>query len=202
MEASKRPQAESPRLLRIRVSLNGRPLKSYVFDKDVVIVGRDPDCDVVLDNIGVSRHHVQFELSPTGYYVVTDLGSANGTVFNDQPLTRDFIYNNARDVLQVGKFTLWVTREEDRRESPDHPRPLPPIDAKTTVLSAADLEKLERGARQHRMEVAGQAAEPVTPVAASPARRPAPSLWYWLALPAIFALGLAFGAWGYWILTR
>lgn len=201
MEASKRPQPESPRLLRIRVSLNGRPLKSYVFDKEVVIVGRDPECDVVLDNIGVSRHHVQFELSPTGYYVVTDLGSANGTVFNDQPLTRDFIYNNARDVIQVGKFTLWVTREEDRRENPDHPRPLPPIDAKTTVLSAADLEKLERGARQHREEASAPVSEPARPVPGT-ARRSSPSRLYWLALPAVFALGLITGAWGYWILTR
>jgi pSer/pThr/pTyr-binding forkhead associated (FHA) protein len=108
---------EPNRLLRIRVSLNGRPLKSYVFDKDVILVGRDPECDVVLENTGVSRHHVKFELSPTGFYVVTDLESANGTLFNDRPLKKDFIYSGGGgDVLQIGKFTLWVTREPDRRE--------------------------------------------------------------------------------------
>ena len=71
---------EPNRLLRIRVSLNGRPVKSYVFDKETVIVGRDPDCDVVLDNVGVSRHHLKFELRPTGSYAVCDLESANGTL--------------------------------------------------------------------------------------------------------------------------
>ncbi|HEX7880931.1 MAG TPA: FHA domain-containing protein [Candidatus Eisenbacteria bacterium] len=151
MSTAASAQAPEPgRLLRIRVSLNGRPLKSQVFDKDVVLVGRDPECDVVLDNTGVSRHHLKFELGPTGFYSVTDLGSANGTLFNEQPLKKDFIYSGG-DVLQIGKFTLWVTRESDRRADEPDRRPTPEAEARTTVLSATELLKIEQEARQRRM---------------------------------------------------
>lgn len=166
--ASAQAQAPEPgRLLRIRVSLNGRPMKSHIFEKEVVLVGRDPECDVVLDNTGVSRHHLKFELGRTGFYSVTDLGSANGTLFNDRPLKKDFIYTGG-DVIQIGKFTLWVTRESDRRADEPERKPTPEAEARTIVLSAAELLKIEEGARQAR--VASITALP----AAAPVAEPRP----------------------------
>ena len=185
---------EPNRLLRIRVSLNGRPVKSYVFDKETVIVGRDPDCDVVLDNVGVSRHHLKFELRPTGSYAVCDLESANGTLLNDQPLKQDFIYSGG-DVIQIGKFTLAVTREADRRFLNDDRRPTPDAFARTRVLSTVVLQKVEREARQHRMATliasppqlqAVDAPAPQPPVA-RPRVRPV------VLLTAIFLAGVAAG---------
>jgi DNA segregation ATPase FtsK/SpoIIIE, S-DNA-T family len=47
---------------------------------DGVLVGRDPDCDLVLGDDGVSRRHLRVHPSPGGVRAtVTDLGSVNGT---------------------------------------------------------------------------------------------------------------------------
>jgi pSer/pThr/pTyr-binding forkhead associated (FHA) protein len=96
----------SSRLLKIRVSLKGRPVKSYTFQQDVVTVGRSPEADIFLDNPGVSRNHVKLEMTTKGMYAAEDMGSANGTFLNDQLIKREFLMNN--DVLRVGKYTLWM----------------------------------------------------------------------------------------------
>ncbi len=45
-----------------------------------VVVGRDPDCDLVLGDDGVSRRHLQVQPSPGGLRAtITDLESVNGT---------------------------------------------------------------------------------------------------------------------------
>ncbi len=49
------------------------------------LVGRDPSCDVVLNPKSVSRRHLVIRREGDGY-VVQDLGSANGTMLNDDLL--------------------------------------------------------------------------------------------------------------------
>jgi serine phosphatase RsbU (regulator of sigma subunit)/pSer/pThr/pTyr-binding forkhead associated (FHA) protein len=53
---------------------------------DEFIVGRAPDCDLVLDPQGVSRHHARI-FRVDGRYFVEDLNSRNTTKVNDQVLS-------------------------------------------------------------------------------------------------------------------
>ena len=46
-----------------------------------LVVGRKPDCDVVLNHHNVSGHHCRLTLEH-GYWHVEDLGSTNGTKIN------------------------------------------------------------------------------------------------------------------------
>jgi pSer/pThr/pTyr-binding forkhead associated (FHA) protein len=46
-----------------------------------ITIGRTSDNDIVLDDNMVSRHHARLELQ-ANTYVLTDLGSANGTWVN------------------------------------------------------------------------------------------------------------------------
>jgi len=71
-------------LIRIRLSLKGRPIKSYCFNQDAITIGRDPGADIYLDNPGVSREHCRLERLPNGHYCVKDSNSANGTFLNDE----------------------------------------------------------------------------------------------------------------------
>lgn len=55
-------------VLKLRLSLMGRPVRNYTFDKPVVCVGRDPEADIFVDNPGVSRDHFRLERTPSGEY--------------------------------------------------------------------------------------------------------------------------------------
>ena len=47
------------------------------------VVGRSPECDVVIDVAAVSRRHV-IVTKESGQFFVQDLGSRNGTYINNQ----------------------------------------------------------------------------------------------------------------------
>ena len=68
-----------------------------------VRVGRDPDNDVVLDDLLVSRHHAVLTRSPAGW-ALTDLGSANGTFVNGRRVTRATI--GPLDAVGIGHALL------------------------------------------------------------------------------------------------
>jgi pSer/pThr/pTyr-binding forkhead associated (FHA) protein len=71
--------------------------------RPVTRAGRHPASEVFLDDITVSRRHVEIERTPTGY-VATDVGSLNGTYLNRERIDRAVLTNG--DELQIGKFRL------------------------------------------------------------------------------------------------
>ncbi len=66
---------------------NNGPLdgQQWVIDRDLII-GRDADCDIVIPDRQVSRHHAKVTKSPNGV-LLEDLGSKNGTYLNNQPIS-------------------------------------------------------------------------------------------------------------------
>ena len=79
----------------------------------MITVGRDPEADVFLDNPSISREHVRLERMPNGHFCMKDPGSANGTFLNEERVQGAMIYNG--DVIRIGKFSLWIALERDRR---------------------------------------------------------------------------------------
>ena len=75
----------------------------YLLGEDVVKAGRHPESDIFLDDITVSRRHV--EITPTGEgYAVRDVGSLNGTYVNRERI--DEVLLAPGDEVQIGKFKL------------------------------------------------------------------------------------------------
>jgi sigma-B regulation protein RsbU (phosphoserine phosphatase) len=58
--------------------------RKYELKGDKAILGRHPDCHVVIEVGAVSRNHCQI-LREGGNFYVEDLGSRNGTYLNDEP---------------------------------------------------------------------------------------------------------------------
>ncbi len=184
-------------ILKIRLSLKGRPIRAYVLDQDCILVGRNPEADVFLDTPGISRDHLKIERKPGGF-VAEDLNSANGTFINDVRIKKQYLQND--DVIRIGKFSLWLSIEQDRRgHDGQHPVIAAPSIGGTTVLSTSELQEMMRVARE---------AEPMPPdelqpgpaAPARPSRRA--QIFALLGMLFAFALGTFFGAGVMWYVYR
>lgn len=67
----------------LRATKGLTPGQIFHLDKDAIVLGRHPDCDVVVDLGAVSRQHAQI-VRIEGEFFVEDLNSRNGTFVNDQ----------------------------------------------------------------------------------------------------------------------
>jgi hypothetical protein len=137
-------------IIRIRLSLKGRPIKSFSFNKDVITVGRDPSADVCLDNPSISREHLRIERMANGHFCVKDPGSANGVYLNEERVTVGMVYNN--DVVRIGKFSLWISVERDRRvDERNLPKVSPEASPSTMMLTTDEIQRIMTNAREREM---------------------------------------------------
>jgi hypothetical protein len=75
----------------------------------VAILGRDPSCDLVINDVKCSRRHAVVEAGPDGL-VVRDSGSANGVFVNGRKIDRVALKEG--DEVKLGDVTLVVLPEE------------------------------------------------------------------------------------------
>ncbi len=75
----------------------------YALDTDLVRIGRHPESDIFLDDITVSRRHVEVRRE-AGRYRVCDVGSLNGTYVNRKII--DEVELVEGDEVQIGKYKL------------------------------------------------------------------------------------------------
>ena len=64
-----------------------------------VVLGRHPDCDVVLHDAQVSRRHAEVRLV-NGRHMLLDLSSSNGTWIDDQPVLQHLLSDG--DTFRIG----------------------------------------------------------------------------------------------------
>lgn len=83
-------------------------------------VGRSADSDVMLDDLTVSRHHAQFQVTEHGWDLV-DLGSLNGTYVNRELIER--VALTSGDMIQIGKFRMQYLRAPEFGDA--GPTPVP-----------------------------------------------------------------------------
>ncbi|GIW81750.1 MAG: GGDEF domain-containing protein [Gemmatales bacterium] len=74
----------------------------YTLDEKIIVIGRDPGCDIQLDHASVSRRHAEIRTGSTGKHYVVDLKSTNGTYINDNKATIRTLKDG--DNLRIGDF--------------------------------------------------------------------------------------------------
>lgn len=105
--------------LLLRVTHFRAASRTFALTKDEIIIGRAPECDVVLEWVNVSRQHARLQISPQGM-LLTDLGSTNGTQLNGAPLSpRRPAALAVGQPFQVADFTL-VVEVQSARPAPHH----------------------------------------------------------------------------------
>lgn len=78
--------------------------QQIVLDRPVITIGRDSKCDVVINDVSISRQHAQVLQQANDLYV-QDLTSRNGTKVNDKPLTVPHLLQFG-DIVCVGSIRL------------------------------------------------------------------------------------------------
>jgi Protein of unknown function (DUF3662)/FHA domain len=67
-------------------------------------IGRSRDCDIVLDDAGISRRHAEIRPGPDGW-TIEDLGSTNGVIVNGEVVRRAQLLR-AGDRLELGSTEI------------------------------------------------------------------------------------------------
>lgn len=73
-----------------------------------MMLGRSRDCDVVLDDPNVSRHHAELRAQDAAW-VIVDLGSTNGIMVNGRPVSQASL--EPGDEIAIGASRLSYERE-------------------------------------------------------------------------------------------
>ncbi|MFI0790175.1 FHA domain-containing protein [Streptomyces lydicus] len=76
----------------------------FLLDGELTTAGRHPQGDIFLDDVTVSRRHVEFRRGPDGLFTVADVGSLNGTYVNRERIDSVVLANG--DEVQIGKYRL------------------------------------------------------------------------------------------------
>ncbi len=79
--------------------------------KESIVIGRDEDCDIVLDNRLVSRAHAEI-FWRDGEYFIRDLDSKNGTSVNGQPLVYEKRLQDGDEVQVALRYKLAFAGED------------------------------------------------------------------------------------------
>jgi len=101
----------------------------FTLDRDLTIVGRNPDCDVVLQPKSVSRKHAAILRKPSGFEI-KDMGSTRGTYVNGQKLSGPALLEDGATLL-IGELQLTFSSRVVQIEDEE--------DEQSTVYAAIDV---------------------------------------------------------------
>ncbi len=132
---------------------DGHWMASVVLGKRKYLVGRDPACDLVLEDPKASRRHFELEYdADEDLYILQDLDTPNGTMVNGVKEFRCKLRDQS--AIQVGEEFLLFLPHESREAPPDEegiPRwatlaaddPLRLQSEPTSLISPAQLSRMQ-----------------------------------------------------------
>ena len=95
--------------MRFEVKYPESPPHEVELQGTLAVLGRDPSCDLVLNDVKCSRRHAVVEAGPDGI-AIRDTGSANGVYLNGKKIERASLQPG--DVVGVGDVILTVLTED------------------------------------------------------------------------------------------
>ncbi len=117
---------------------DGETTQTYTFTSGDVILGRSPECQVILKDFGISRQHAKVVADEDGVRII-DLKSKNGTQVNGVPVVEAHLKDGDRVLL--AKFQLTFNKTLEGKVVLDEAKPLSE-EAGTIIRSVGELSKL------------------------------------------------------------
>ncbi len=114
----------------IIISKDSGESERHILEPGQYIIGRGADCALRVSGGKVSRHHARLFVG-LQHWSITDLGSANGTQLDEQPVGTSAVVVAPSQKIRIGDTTLELRKHEPEDESPaptqePHREDLPP----------------------------------------------------------------------------
>jgi pSer/pThr/pTyr-binding forkhead associated (FHA) protein len=110
-----------PRLIRSRAGGSSSDNdREYLLAAETTVIGRSEDCDIRLNDTGVSRRHGEVQRTSDGQFLYIDAGSMNGSIVNGRPAKQVKLVEGDR--IELGGFILTFRREAGRGSDPSADR--------------------------------------------------------------------------------
>jgi len=102
--------------IRLEVRTRNRILAIQTFSKPEITLGRNPECDITIDDETASARHAKLSYHHNQWWI-EDLSSTNGTRLNKEKLTLPTVLTSD-DEIQCGKTKVVVSMNGDVTSSP------------------------------------------------------------------------------------
>ena len=143
-------------MARLILSFDGKPVKEYELDQEILTIGRKPTNDIHIDNLAVSGTHAKI-LTILNDSFIEDLNSTNGTLINGQRISKHALHNGEKII--IGKHTLeYVNEAEEAGEGEFEKTMIIRPDTNDTPVSSETSKKLEKSIGKIAAELASSGA--------------------------------------------
>ena len=90
------------------LEINGN---QYLLTKDKTVIGRGSGCDIVIDAPGISRKHLEIDITPGGV-IARDLGSTNGTYVEGHQVPAATLLDGNTITIGRTRILYWASSQE------------------------------------------------------------------------------------------
>lgn len=104
--ADKNAESQVPSALKVSGGPELKLFETSLQKRESVVIGRAPDCDVVIQDLKASRRHAQLTRKVDGF-LLEDLGSRNGTLVNGAKI-KEPILLKANQTFQIGDTMFYL----------------------------------------------------------------------------------------------
>ncbi|TDE98725.1 DUF2662 domain-containing protein [Occultella glacieicola] len=86
----------------------------YLLTGPVTVIGRGSEADIIVDDSGVSRRHLEIRITPDGV-IATDLGSTNGTFVEGHQVAAATLVDGNTLTIGRTRILFWTGADGDGR---------------------------------------------------------------------------------------
>ena len=106
--AARPPAGKPPAMMALWIRFPGEPKERVFLVTKPLVIGREAPADILIADASISRRHLELSSTAGGLHA-RDLGSSNGSLLNDQPVTEADLHQGDR--LRIGYTLLTFERE-------------------------------------------------------------------------------------------
>jgi len=84
----------------------------YLLTGPVTVIGRGSEADIIVDDPGISRRHLEIRITPEGV-IATDLGSTNGTYVEGHKVPAATLVDGNTLTIGRTRILFWTGADDD-----------------------------------------------------------------------------------------